>query len=411
MLDIFSKSEVIIPEGTEQNGNSRYALLTIVAALLALAATLFYFSLISSKKAEQEALTKSNFKPETFASENYQTYISSIENEITSKDLSEDVENALLYKKAIVMMDALEPNEAVREEYRIRAAEILREVYSAPVATKEGRRTKELTQLAFLLDFNQRFFLNGNTRLLPDEFSTSYMRLYQASSTRVITREEFQDTAFATYVDLSNSQIFSFLKKDKTLVSNRMYVTAIYLDSFHDKLSQEKRDSLLYLLKKDLDIYPTTLKISFTDPRHTELVADFYYAYAADVYLRRSGVEKTTELISGVQQAYEAARKNVVTDGVLSLTNRNMGQYIDAFYVSFLMSLKPKDYQEKIKELVREMNVHAQDQLSARSVSNFYTYFLSERGSWMGVKKNLLSLSKSNTDYVSYLALLNATLK
>jgi hypothetical protein len=141
-------------------------------------------------------------------------------------------------------------------------------------------------------------------------------------------------------------------------------------------------------------------------------VGDFYNAYANDVYLRKTA--SFEEMKAGafeVQALYDRARLNVQPEGVFAQTNLSIGQYIDTYYLAFLQALPFKVEKEKAQELVAELNKYAEDEMSAETIRRFYQDFLNTRGSWTGIKRSLVSLTKSYNGYAEYLKELGVTLK
>lgn len=357
------------------------------------------------------ALEKARMKAETFAPKGYEVYFKGVDAELAKTSLMPETRNEVLFAKAIVLMDAVDSDEAIRNNFRIDAANILRNLFDNPVNTQAGKKLKEKAILAYMLDFNQRFFLSGNTMLLPDAYKGPYLKLYQASSTTKVKGLEFQKLAFQTFIRLSNDPSIETMSKDKTFISNRMYLVATYLAGFYSSLTQEERATLLTQLKQDIETYPFTSNIIFSDIRHTKLVADFYYAYAYGVHTIMSKPVDMTDQLKIAGKNYENARKNVDLTGGFLLTNATMGQYIDAFNLSFLTLTKVEGYQEKIDEIIKEMNVYSENRDSSIIVARFYANFLNTRGSWMGIKRNLVALNKVNSEYGAYLQKLGVTLK
>lgn len=383
-------------------------MVTVVCVLIIVIGSVFLWQ---KNQLEKEALEKSVMTAATFTPKGHEQYLKGVDNELATKNLSEEVKNVILYKKAIVMMDAVDPDESVREAFRVETGSILRELFYASTEGVGGVSIKENAILAYLLDFNQRFFLNGNTRLLPDEYREDYMNLYQASSTRTISRKEYQKLAFETYIRLANDPAIRNLARDTTFISNRMYTTAVYIDSFWNTLEAGERNSLLVALKSDIDAYEKTLSIVFVDIRHTKLVADFYYAYANDVYLERSSSKDESLQAEKVQDLYEKARKNVDLSGDFAETNLNMGQYINTYYLAFLWIAQLPDTNQKIQEVIGELDSYAKNETAALSIKSFYKNFLNTRGSWMDIRKGLVEVNKNVEEYSVYLSQLGIDLK
>lgn len=399
-------------------GIGRKTVLIVLGIGIVVIGTLFYV-LYEKKKAQEVlerdryALEVSQFGPGVFQPGGYKDYIAGVDGQLAASALTKETELMLLFRKGIALIDAVETDEKARDVLRVEAGTLFRALYEGHGSDSDfDMRARSYAVLGFMLDFNQRFFLNGNTRLLPLAYSGSYMELYNASSTRTVTWDEYQKLAFATFVKLAHDPSTKAVEDNRTFISNRMYTTATYLDSFYRELSQEERDTLLAQLKSDLDLYPNTVGSIFTDVRHNRLVADFYRAYASHVYAKRS--PQAPDLALRKKEArdyYELARKNVDLLGDFKETNATMGQYIDAFYLSFLIASKPEGYKEKISEVVTEMKGYAQDPYVKVVVGRFYNDFLSTRGSWMGIKSSLVSLSSSNKAYAAYLSSLGVTLK
>jgi hypothetical protein len=360
--------------------------------------------------ADRQALEKASMEDEdAFSPSAYKDYLATVDRYVQSDDVSERVKNELLFQKALMMLDSKERQESVREELRNEGLTILKGLYALPGTDDDTRMIKAKAIAQYLLYFNQLFFMPSNSRYLPDAYSAPYLAI--AGTEPVTTFAQLSrnvQAAFEAHAALSMDAYAEPLGNDRTFVSNRIYLLASYLDAYASRMDSSERKRVLRQLHEDLIAYPKTVKLLFTDPRHTALAADFYYAYGYDVYTRTFDTGKEFDA-SLARELYEKARANVDTSGDYAETNAVMGQYIDAYFINYLVRI-PTTETEKIAELTAELAGFAKDKDAAEIMGYFYRALM-QRGADSPLRSSLTLVASKSDAFAAYVKSVGAALK
>lgn len=371
-------------------------------------------SLVEYSKQETNAFKKAEVTESTFATGSYEAYIQQLDESIASPDISLDVKNQLLYNKAIMLLDAQEPDAAKRVANGEASAAIFKQLYAGTGDSVEVKRLKQAVVQGYILRFNEGVFAPKNTRMLPAPYNTAYLEL--ANSLKVspsvdsVEYKRLMQLAFLAHIQLSYDPVIMELQNDTTFISNRMYMVATYIASFSSEMGNDMKKDMMEKLARDIQAYPKSSTFMFKDKNHTQLVADFYYAYAYAVYVHAGGSKEVAQT-SMIGENYDAARKNVNITGEFAVLHSSMGQYINTFYLAELVREKATATNIALKaELLQEMNVYADNAEGKQVVRRFYG-FLNGRGEWHVIKKPLVRFAATDTSYAAYLKKLGVTLR
>lgn len=348
---------------------------------------------------EQKILKETSFTGEQpFSSEGYKDYLAKVDTYLASGEVSKETELILLLRKAMVLLDSQEPVESVREAMRNQGGDILKDIYNRTDSDTATRVAQAEVVAQYLLYFNQLFFMPSNTKFLPEIYSADFIKATEGVGP-IDGSSRFVQEAFKAHVALSQDKRASVYANDTTFISNRIYLVASYLDAYYNDMTSKEKAEVISLLEQDIKAYPTTAPILFTDKRHTELTADFYYAYGHDVYVRVVG---ETEEFSPekVISLYEHARDNVDITQDFKEANAVMGQYINTYYLNFLLSEK-LDAERAEAKPVEELVMYGKDANSARIVSYLYKAF-KRRGSDLPHGATLSQYGEKDPVYSSY---------
>lgn len=393
----------------------------LLVVLLVLGSSWYFFSqrvtipsLVEYSEQEANAFKKAEVTESTFAAGSYEAYIQQLDESIASSDISSDVKNQLLYNKAIMLLDAHETATAKRIANGEAAASIFKQLYAVSADSLEAKHLKQAVVQGYLLRFNEGVFAPKNTRTLPEPYNAPYLEL--ANSLKVspsvdsVEYKRLMQLAFLAHIQLSYDPVIMELQNDTTFISNRMYTVATYMASFGVSMSSDEKAVMMERLSRDIQAYPKSSTFFFKDTNHTQLVADFYYAYAYSVYVHNGGSKEIAQA-SMITENYDTARKNVNVTGEFAALHSSTGQYINTFYLAELVNEKATATNIALKDaLLQEMNMYADNAQGKELVTRFYG-FLNGRGAWHSVKKPLVKLAGTDKAYGVYLKKLGVTLK
>jgi hypothetical protein len=399
-----SSSEPLASGGVINSSQITKAFIWVVL-LVVLGGGIYFYRIIYLKNINDQALQASSPKGmQDFTPEGYKQYINSINAELSKSELTSDTKKELEFRKALMMLDSQEPDEPTKETLVSGGLTILRDLYNQETLDSVF---KGKIALQYLLYYNELFFMPANTRYLPGTYSENFASSTKGSTKNVDRVPDFQKIAMETHMALAYDPSTSPLALDRTFIANRLYLVASYADTYWSTLNKEQKNDLKQKLSADLEQFPKTVPIAFTDRARTVLAGDFYYAYAYEVYNQKSKNSNADSMIKG---NYEKARSNVDLSDEYIQSNAVEGQVIDAYYLRYLIINKDQNG-AKIREIVSELKKYVSINPPSANVMYYFYRALMLRDLYLPFRSRLLELKQENKDFAEYIQSLHIDFK
>lgn len=279
------------------------------------------------------------------------------------------------------------------------SSEEIKKVYTNIYSDKNSLLThKAFTVLGYINHFISRCFYSPWAEALPEPFLSQYQSETRKSTVPVEEkRTDDQRIAFSVFSDFAdNNPNAGIFKNDKSLVSYRLFMNAVYYESFSKTI---KKDELLKLsdrIKKDAVQFPTTDVLSYRNRSKSILMPAMFYAYGYDIYRSLVLNDKSNEANSQIDKNYENVYPltsnpesvDKVSDGIVSAFN-------SLFYISSLERRYGYDNKsQKIEEIVNLYESGINSAAEVREVlAGYMRYSLDSYGEWNATKKYAFSVA------------------
>lgn len=314
-------------------------------------------------------------------------YISKIPDNTRNKDI------AILYRISAMTSAMESANELDRSE-NFREVISTMQSLKAKYENTDDKKLKDIINYNITKSFIDSCFGQYNTIIIDPSFS--------------FNRKDIKSTieSFEKIGNYINKLEFTNDPVGIRLIANRLYINAMYLDSFSEKIPKQSKENILNLMKKDLDSFSLTNFDVDKEIIRGKFFPKFYEAYANDVYVRYTKLELTKEDNNIINKFYEITLETVNSNREYSPNSAaTLHGAISMFYLGSLKARNLNDENVLIKKLVKGI----EDDLKVSDASNIsLTDFLSTGNDptmeWVKIKDNFYKLRKDSNNLDSLLS-------
>jgi hypothetical protein len=262
------------------------------------------------------------------------------------------------------------------------------------------QRHKAFVVLGYLNQFISRCFYAHWAEALPQPFLSTFQSGVQNNTNKITSERRKGDqkiafSVFSDFADNANPNI-SLFKNDRSLMSYRLFINAIYFESFHDTLSKDELAMLKDRVKNDAIQYSTSDMLSYRTRQKAILMPAMFYAYGYDVYrslvMKDTSSEANALIDKNYENVYLLTSSSTAADKVSDdMTNA----FTSLFYVSSLdRRYGYENKSQKVEEVVaRYENAITGSPETREVLAGYVRYSFSEYGSWNNSKKYLFSVA------------------
>lgn len=198
----------------------------------------------------------------------------------------------------------------------------------------------------------------------------------------------------------------NFLNNNLIFLSNRAYLTATFLDSFHDKVEENTKKQFISYLESDITklssrvnlISEERLKSDSLNIAGELLLPSMKYAFSYDVYLRLTKNSLTSEDKKIIDENYEETRKLFSKYQSYNPTSANVIAGVSDFlYLSSLVARNDVD-NSKIAFLTKEIEKRLSFPTARVSIEDFIMTGYGPDMSWTSFRQRVYALIEINKD-------------